>query len=71
MEAPKGESVTKTEEAKRQITALLSRGPLYEGALAGLVGGSRWAFDRALQELRQAGTIKRDLPENPQTWRLA
>ena len=56
------------EDAKRRILRALRSGPLYEGALA-LVVGQGWAFDRALQELRREGAVERS-PDDPMTWRL-
>jgi hypothetical protein len=53
-----------------RIVRALQRGPLYEGALR-LVLNRPPDFDRALRTLQANGAIVRDLPDNPQTWKVA
>jgi hypothetical protein len=59
--------VTVNETADRIVRALQS-GPTYEGLLAVVVDSPRFAT--ALRLLMHRGVIERDLPANPQTWRL-
>lgn len=53
-----------------RIVRALQNGPLYEGALR-LVLDNPPDFARALRTLQDNGTIERNLPDHPQTWKLA
>lgn len=53
-----------------RITRALERGPLYEGALYLVIDASPAHIRRALAHLQTRGVIERDLPDNPQTWRI-
>jgi DNA-binding IclR family transcriptional regulator len=54
-----------------RILRALERGPLYEGVLPAIVGTSPAHARRVLRHLQTAGHVARDLPDNPQTWKLA
>lgn len=52
-----------------RIVRALARGPLYEGALALVVGCGDRGLYKALRELERKGIVERAVGE-PWTWRL-
>lgn len=55
---------------RQRIIRALERGPMYEGGLRLVVGAPPDFYD-ALRTLRTNGAIVRDLPDNPQAWKVA
>ena len=52
-----------------RIVEALERGPLYEGALPLIVGGTMRDVIASLSALRREGVVER-VPADPMTWRL-